>query len=101
MDGIGRRLSAIGARLRREPPCRHLAEVMDPPPRTVGCEACQELGMRWLHLRKCLSCGRVGCCNESPGRHANAHYLEAGHPMIRSLEPEETWRWCYVDEVEL
>jgi uncharacterized UBP type Zn finger protein len=101
MSGSRGWLQVAIARLRREPPCRHIDEVPDPPPRTVGCETCLETGMRWVHLRKCLTCGRVGCCNESPGRHATAHYAEIGHPMMRSMEPEETWQWCYIDEVEL
>ena len=52
-----------------------------------------------MHLRLCLTCGHVGCCDSSPGRHTTAHYKETNHPVMRSFEPGETWRWCYVDEV--
>lgn len=71
-----------------------------PSPRTPGgCEECLASGTRWVHLRLCLSCGHVGCCDNSPGRHATAHFHAAGHPVIRSYEPGEDWFWCYVDEV--
>jgi hypothetical protein len=71
----------------------------DPEPRTpLGCEECLELGRRWVHLRKCLSCGHVGCCDSSPGRHATGHFARIGHPVVRSFEPGEEWRWCYVDQ---
>ena len=56
-------------------------------------------GRKWLHLRICLVCGHVGCCDDSPQKHATAHYRADGHPLIRSLEPGEDWNWCYVDEV--
>lgn len=80
--------------------CLHFAQVQDPPPRTPeGCEECLSLGMRWVHLRKCLSCGHVGCCDSSPGKHATAHYKEATHPVVASFEPGEDWRWCYLDNV--
>jgi uncharacterized UBP type Zn finger protein len=57
--------------------------------------------MEWLHLRLCLTCGRVACCDQSPGKHASAHARESGHPVVQSFEPDEDWRWCYVDEVYL
>lgn len=64
-----------------------------------GCADCLAKGERnWVHLRLCLTCGHVGCCDSSPGRHATAHFHAVGHPVIRSYEPGETWRWCYVDE---
>ena len=59
------------------------------------------MGGKWLHLRICLTCGHVGCCDNSPNRHATAHYRATAHPLIRSLEPGEEWSWCYVDEVFL
>ena len=62
---------------------------------------CLASGGKWLHLRICLTCGHVGCCDDSPNRHATAHYHAASHPLIRSLEPGEEWSWCYVDEVGL
>ncbi|MFL5683833.1 MAG: UBP-type zinc finger domain-containing protein [Chloroflexota bacterium] len=62
------------------------------------CSSCVEMGGRWEHLRQCLTCGRTSCCNLSPNRHATAHFQETGHPMIRSAEPGEDWRWCYPDD---
>ena len=64
-----------------------------------GCEECLRDGVRWVHLRLCLECGHVGCCDSSPGRHAVRHYEETGHPVMRSIEPGEAWRWCFVDEL--
>jgi len=64
-----------------------------------GCEECLRDGGKWLHLRICLSCGHVGCCDDSPNRHATAHHHETSHPIIHSLEPGEEWCWCYLDEV--
>jgi hypothetical protein len=75
----------------------HLSMVRDVHPRTPqGCEECLRLGASWVHLRLCLSCGHVGCCDTSPLRHASAHAWEEWHPIVRSLEPGENWRWCYV-----
>jgi uncharacterized UBP type Zn finger protein len=80
--------------------CTHLDQIAISPPAEVGgCEECMRSGDRWLHLRLCLTCGHVGCCDSSPNRHASAHAREAAHPIIRSAEPEETWCWCYADEV--
>ena len=80
--------------------CAHLNRIAvgELPPSVDGCEDCLRTGGKWLHLRICLSCGHVGCCDNSPGRHATAHYHEASHPLIRSLEPGEEWSWCYVDD---
>jgi uncharacterized UBP type Zn finger protein len=64
-----------------------------------GCEDCLRSGGKWLHLRICLSCGHVGCCDSSPGRHASRHAAEVSHPIVRSLEPGEDWCWCFEDEV--
>lgn len=78
--------------------CEHLTEAGDPEARTPeGCEECLAAGGRWVHLRRCLSCGHVGCCDSSPGKHATAHFQATGHPVVRSYEPGETWRWCYAD----
>ncbi|MER5325581.1 ubiquitin carboxyl-terminal hydrolase 14 [Streptosporangium roseum] len=80
--------------------CEHLALVQDPSPRTPqGCEECLSAGMRWVHLRRCLSCGHIGCCDSSPGKHATAHYKETDHPVVASFEPGEDWRWCYIDNI--
>ena len=71
------------------------------PAPILGCEECLEIGSGWVHLRMCLNCGKVGCCDNSPNRHATAHFREVGHPLIRSAEPGESWAWCYEDEVAL
>ncbi|HEX4700601.1 MAG TPA: UBP-type zinc finger domain-containing protein [Pseudonocardiaceae bacterium] len=82
--------------------CAHLAELPDEdvtPTTGSGCQDCLAANDHsWVHLRLCLACGHVGCCDSSPHRHATAHYHETSHPLIRSFEPGETWRWCYVDE---
>jgi uncharacterized UBP type Zn finger protein len=80
--------------------CPHLAEIADVTPSADGCEDCLRIGGYWLHLRLCLTCGHVGCCDESPNRHASGHFGSTGHPMIRSFEPGETWLWCFVDQLE-
>ena len=67
----------------------------------VGCEACLRTGGRWVHLRRCLACGHVGCCDSSPGRHATRHFHETGHPLMASAEPGESWRWSYVEKAYL
>jgi hypothetical protein len=82
--------------------CSHLGQVKlaELPAEVAGCEDCLREGSKWLHLRICLTCGHVGCCDDSPRRHASAHAAEhADHPLIRSLEPGEDWCWCYIDEV--
>ncbi len=66
--------------------------------RAAGCEECLASGGRWLHLRLCMSCGHVGCCDDSPSRHASGHFHSSGHPVIQSFEPGEDWGWCYVDQ---
>jgi uncharacterized UBP type Zn finger protein len=83
--------------------CQHLAELpvnAIPVPATVdGCPACLIDGHRdWVHLRMCLTCGTIACCDSSPRRHASKHHEDTGHPVIRSIEEGELWRWCYVDE---
>ncbi len=70
-------------------------------PNTKGCEECLKLGDTWMHLRMCLECGHVGCCDSSKNRHARAHYRETQHPLIKSAERGEDWRWCYADEAYL
>jgi uncharacterized UBP type Zn finger protein len=83
--------------------CTHLDEVKirELPAQVDGCEDCLRIGSKWLHLRVCLACGHVGCCDNSPNRHATSHYHETSHPLIRSLEPGEEWSWCYVDEIAM
>jgi uncharacterized UBP type Zn finger protein len=82
--------------------CSHLDRIGPITPNTpAGCEECLKIGGRWLHLRLCLSCGHVGCCDSSPGKHATKHFHQSRHPLARSLEPGEDWAWCYVDQVVL
>lgn len=83
------------------PACTHLdtIEVTELPADIAGCEECLKIGGQWVHLRMCMQCGKIGCCDNSPNRHATAHARESGHPVIRSAEPGEEWSWCYVDEV--
>jgi uncharacterized UBP type Zn finger protein len=80
--------------------CTHLDQIRVVPPDSVGgCEDCLRTGDRWVHLRVCLTCGQVGCCDSSPNRHATKHSHESGHPIVRSAEPGEEWCWCYEDQV--
>jgi len=80
--------------------CTHLNQIRDVKPLSRGCEDCLKVGGTWVHLRMCLVCGHVGCCDSSPNRHATAHFHATLHPVMRSIEPGESWGWCYVDEVE-
>lgn len=83
--------------------CSHLDQVrfVDPPEPVEGCEECLRTGGRWLHLRMCMTCGKVGCCDSSPNRHARRHAQEEHHPLVRSAQPGEEWSWCYEDELAL
>ena len=82
--------------------CPHLAGLRPGPPRTAdGCEECLNAGTQWVHLRFCLTCGHVGCCDQSAGKHATKHFHAEGHPIIQSFEPGEDWRWCYADQIEI
>jgi hypothetical protein len=80
--------------------CTHLGEIKDvAPDSSEGCTDCLKIGGYWVHLRMCMTCGHVACCDDSPNRHATAHHHASGHPIIRSLEPGEDWYWCYPDEL--
>ena len=82
--------------------CSHLDQVRPVEPRTPGgCEECLQSGSRWVHLRMCLTCGHVGCCDSSPNKHATKHWHRSGHPLVRSEERGEDWAWCYADEAFL
>ncbi len=82
--------------------CGHIAAIVDLEPISgAGCEECLREGSRWVHLRRCLSCGHVGCCDSSPRRHATGHWQATSHPVIRSIEPAEEWAWCFADELFL
>ena len=83
-----------------EAACSHLDTVAEVTPSSQGCEECLLVGGRWVHLRLCMACGHVGCCDSSPNRHATAHWrAHSEHPLVRSYEPGEDWWWCYVDEL--
>jgi monovalent cation/hydrogen antiporter len=83
--------------------CTHVRQVerLDLPEEVEGCQECLVEGMSWVHLRMCLSCGHIGCCDNSGGKHATNHFRQTGHPIIRSAEPGEDWSWCYEDRVML
>ncbi len=80
--------------------CTHLdqVEILEPPGEIAGCEECLKSGDRWVHLRMCHTCGKIGCCDSSPNRHASRHAADDGHPIFRSVEPGEDWSWCAIDE---
>jgi uncharacterized UBP type Zn finger protein len=82
-------------------PCSHIAEIKKVSPHTRGCEECLKMGDTWVHLRLCMNCGHVGCCDSSKNKHATRHFRTVKHPIVKSLEPGEDWGWCYIDEVEL
>jgi uncharacterized UBP type Zn finger protein len=82
--------------------CTHLDQITVPfggsAAYAQGCEECRAVGGRWVHLRQCRSCGKVGCCDSSPNRHASKHAREAEHPIMSSLEPGEGWSYCFIDD---
>jgi uncharacterized UBP type Zn finger protein len=79
--------------------CIHLNEVnQEIQPSTKGCEECEKMGSTWVHLRLCLSCGHVGCCDSSINKHGTKHFKATNHPIIRSFQPGEDWEWCYLDK---
>jgi uncharacterized UBP type Zn finger protein len=81
-------------------PCAHAALIVNPKPRTPqGCEECLKMGDTWVHLRLCEICGHVGCCDSSKNKHATKHFKATQHPVMRSFEPGENWKWCYIDQV--
>jgi uncharacterized UBP type Zn finger protein len=80
--------------------CPHLATIKHHvKPHARGCEECLATGDTWVHLRLCMHCGHVGCCDDSKNRHARKHWHAAQHPIVRSLEPGEKWGWCFEDDV--
>jgi uncharacterized UBP type Zn finger protein len=79
--------------------CEHVSEIHDVTPSAEGCEDCLKIGGTWVHLRLCMSCGHVGCCDNSPNRHATKHYNSVKHSIIRSFEPGEVWGYCYPDDL--
>jgi|SRR5665213_870435 len=83
------------------PDCAHLDQIREVTARADGCEDCLRVGDSWMHLRLCMTCGHVGCCDSSKNKHATAHFRISGHPIMKSFEPGESWGWCYVDELTL
>lgn len=79
--------------------CEHLKNAKDLQPAKRVCEDCVKTGDNWVHLRICLTCGHVGCCDSSKNKHATRHYRASSHPIVRSIEPAEDWGWCYVDRI--
>ena len=79
--------------------CEHLKTTDDAPARANGCEECQQSGDSWVQLRRCVRCGHVGCCDSSKNKHATKHYRATTHPVIRSFQPGEEWRYCYPDDL--
>ena len=80
------------------PVCTHLGDVRDVTPAADGCQDCLAIGGSWVHLRMCMTCGHIGCCDSSPNKHATAHVHAVGDPLVQSYEPGEDWWWCYVDQ---
>jgi hypothetical protein len=78
--------------------CEHLSEIKEVTPSADGCEDCLKIGSGWVHLRLCKVCGHVGCCDNSPNRHATKHFHRSDHAIIKSFEPGEDWGYCYKDE---
>ncbi len=82
--------------------CKHTDQIRDAKPRTPeGCEECLKTGDTWVHLRLCLTCGHVGCCDNSKNKHATKHFHATQHPIIKSFQPGENWKWCYIDKIYL
>lgn len=99
-SGVGPGLPEAWAQPSR-PSCEHVGSIVTVPEPIAVCPGCAVNGDEWVHLRQCLTCGRVGCCNASQNQHAHRHFEETGHPLMRSIEPGETWRWCWIDEIEV
>lgn len=83
----------------KTPACAHLAHIHDVTASGTGCVECLKIGATWVHLRECLECGHVGCCDSSEHTHATKHYHTSKHPIMRSIEPGESWKYCYIDEL--
>ncbi len=79
--------------------CTHLKQIKVTKPSTHVCGECAKIGDSWVHLRMCLECGNVACCDSSKNKHATKHFHSSQHPLMRSIEPGERWVWCYVDEI--
>jgi uncharacterized UBP type Zn finger protein len=99
--GVGSAENRIDGREGVAMECTHLDQIRKVKPSAKGCEDCLKIGGTWVHLRMCMECGHVGCCDSSPNKHATKHFHKMKHPIMRSIEPGESWGWCYIDEVEV
>ena len=97
--GAIRKLVWSGGRKAQD--CTHLDQIQAVTPNTDGCEECLAIGETWVHLRLCMICGHVGCCNDSKNKHATKHFQATDHAIAKPMEPGEDWLWCFVDEVML
>jgi uncharacterized UBP type Zn finger protein len=79
--------------------CSHIDQIRDVTPSAQGCEECLKMGDSWVHLRLCLVCGHVGCCDSSKNKHASKHFHETGHPVVQSFKSGGDWRWCFIDDM--
>jgi len=79
--------------------CEHIDAIIPVKPSAAGCEECLKTGDTWVHLRLCMSCGHVGCCDQSKNRHSTKHFQSSRHPIIRSHQPDEEWGYCYIDDM--
>ena len=86
---------------RKPADCGHRAQIREVSPGTDGCQECLESGDTWVHLRMCMTCGHVGCCNDSKNRHASKHYAATDHPIVKPMESGEDWLWCFADGITL
>jgi uncharacterized UBP type Zn finger protein len=84
---------------RSTPQCVHLDQINDVTPSAQGCEECLQMGDTWVHLRECLTCGHIGCCDSSKNKHATRHFHATEHPLVQSFQSGEDWIWCYVDQI--
>jgi uncharacterized UBP type Zn finger protein len=98
-DTLVNALAVIGGAFHMSEACTHLDQIKDVTPSANGCEDCLRTGDTWVHLRLCLTCGHVGCCDSSPNKHATKHFHATSHPIMKSFQPGEEWGWCFVDEV--
>lgn len=98
VDSIRRHISS-GTLHEKE--CAHRDQIRKVAPAASGCEECLEMGDTWVHLRMCMTCGNVGCCNDSKNKHAAGHFQTTNHPIMKSLEPGEDWLWCFIDETKV
>jgi uncharacterized UBP type Zn finger protein len=83
-----------------QPSCPHLGQIQTATPNADGCEECLASGDSWVHLRMCMTCGHVGCCDSSKNKHATRHFHATRHPIMKSIQPGEDWGWCFIDKIQ-